>query len=294
MTFSVLINNYNYGSFIGEAIESVLSQTFGDFELIIVDDGSHDDSREVIGRYGDDRIRKIFKENGGQASALNAGWAETRGKYVALLDSDDRWLPTKLEAVLAALEGRRGVAMLQHRLNRIDREGRKLAEPPVGHWISPGTYDMKRYVLRTHSPPIITVTSGMVAAREAVDRCFPLDEGWRVSADAALSARAVGCGSFTFLGDILGDYRLHGSNQFFGERERVVQHGFDRERRERALVGELNTHSCGGAVRIERGSFQLRRRMARILPGPLGTLVGKAVVKVRRTRALAGARLDDA
>ncbi len=78
---SILINNYNYGRFLHEAIDSALSQTYPHTEVIVVDDGSTDNSREIIASY-EDQIIPVLKENGGQASALNAGFAASRGEIV--------------------------------------------------------------------------------------------------------------------------------------------------------------------------------------------------------------------
>ena len=86
--FSIIINNYNYARFLGTAIESCLAQDQASVETIVVDDGSTDDARAVIERFGD-RVRPLFKTNGGQASAFNAGFAVSRGKYVLFLDADD-------------------------------------------------------------------------------------------------------------------------------------------------------------------------------------------------------------
>lgn len=97
--FSVIIPTYEREKIIGRAIESVLNQTFTDFELIIVDDGSTDGTRSRIRSYSDERIRYIYKENGGQNSAINEGIKNSRGYYIAFCDSDDEWLPQKLEKV---------------------------------------------------------------------------------------------------------------------------------------------------------------------------------------------------
>ncbi len=93
---SIIINNYNYGRFLAEAIDSALIQTHSRIEVIVVDDGSTDDSRAIIAGYGN-RINTILKENGGQTSALNAGFAVSHGDLVCFLDSDDRLLPTAIE-----------------------------------------------------------------------------------------------------------------------------------------------------------------------------------------------------
>src|ERR1700676_5593843 len=100
---SILINNYNYASFLGEAIESALAQTFDNFEVIVVDDGSTDSSREVIAQYGN-RIVRIMKENGGQASAFNACFAASKGDIICFLDSDDLFLPEKVSSIVQIFE----------------------------------------------------------------------------------------------------------------------------------------------------------------------------------------------
>ncbi len=95
--FSVIIPTYNREKILSRAIDSILAQTFGDFELIIVDDGSIDKTGELVRNYKDERIKYVYKENGGQNSALNVGLKEARGRFVAFCDSDDTWMPLKLE-----------------------------------------------------------------------------------------------------------------------------------------------------------------------------------------------------
>lgn len=97
---SIIVNNYNYGRFLREAIESALSQTYKPLEVIVVDDGSTDCSRDVIASFGA-RILPVFKENGGQASALNAGFARSHGDLVMFLDSDDLLLDYAIERVVS-------------------------------------------------------------------------------------------------------------------------------------------------------------------------------------------------
>jgi glycosyltransferase involved in cell wall biosynthesis len=99
---SVVIPSYNRAHCILETLESVYSQTFRDFEVVIIDDGSTDNTREVLAPFGD-RIRYIHQENRGLAGARNRGIAEARGEWIAFLDSDDLWLPEKLELQFQAV-----------------------------------------------------------------------------------------------------------------------------------------------------------------------------------------------
>ena len=95
---SIVIDNYNYGRFLGASIESGLEQTWHRTEVIVVDDGSTDESAEVISGYGRSVI-PILKSNGGQASAFNEGFMRTRGDPIIFLDADDQLLPTAAQTV---------------------------------------------------------------------------------------------------------------------------------------------------------------------------------------------------
>ncbi len=108
---SILINNYNYGRFLGDAIESALGQSYPNVEVIVVDDGSSDNSREVMAGFGS-RIKPIYRENGGQASAYNAGFDAANGEIICLLDSDDLHLPDKVATVVKILRGRPQAGMV--------------------------------------------------------------------------------------------------------------------------------------------------------------------------------------
>src|SRR6478735_6102551 len=96
---SVIINNYNYADYLHQAINSALQQDYSNTEVLVVDDGSTDQSRDVIFGYGS-RVTPIFKSNGGQASALNAGAAASRGDIVLFLDADDVLLPSAVTNVV--------------------------------------------------------------------------------------------------------------------------------------------------------------------------------------------------
>ena len=96
--YSVVIPLYNKSKYIARTIKSVLNQSFSNFEVIVVDDGSTDDSAAIVEAFKDSRIRVICKENGGVSSARNRGIQEAIGRYIAFLDADDEWCQNKLKA----------------------------------------------------------------------------------------------------------------------------------------------------------------------------------------------------
>src|SRR4051794_40007232 len=101
-TASVIITNYNYGRWLGEAIDSALAQADAEVEVIVVDDGSTDDSPDVIASY-DGHVHAVFQANAGQAAAINAGFAASRGDPVLFLDADDVLLPHAVARARSAL-----------------------------------------------------------------------------------------------------------------------------------------------------------------------------------------------
>src|ERR671910_2706788 len=122
---SVVIPCYNQADFLGEAIESVLSQSYQAFEVIVVDDGSTDDTKEVASAYAleDSRVRLVRQQNRGLAGARNRGLAESRGEYVVFLDSDDRLLGEALEVGVRELESHPECAFVAGRCRFIAADG---------------------------------------------------------------------------------------------------------------------------------------------------------------------------
>ena len=105
-TVSVIIPAYNQGHYLGEAVQSVLNQSYQDFELIIIDDGSTDNTRQVAKSFSDARIRYTYQENSGLSAARNTGIRHATGSFVTFLDSDDLFLAEKLNLLVAALENK--------------------------------------------------------------------------------------------------------------------------------------------------------------------------------------------
>jgi len=121
---SVVLPTYNLARHVGEAIESVLAQTYSRYELLVVDDGSTDNTKEVVGKYlSDRRVTYIHKENGGCSSAYNRGLSEARGGYIAFLEHDDMWMPEKLQLQVQVLEDNPEFGMVHSDVSVINEQG---------------------------------------------------------------------------------------------------------------------------------------------------------------------------
>jgi glycosyltransferase involved in cell wall biosynthesis len=206
---SVIINNYNYGRFLRQAIDSALSQTYPDLEVLVVDDGSTDDSRDIIASYGE-RVRPVLKSNGGQASAFNAGVAASRGGLIALLDSDDVFLPRKVARCVRAAAEHPDAQLIYHRVRTIDTNGSVTGKPYPSRLFR-GAIGAR--VLNGGGTWHYAPTSGQVFRREFLLRILPVPEAlYRTSADAYVACLAGMLVPVFGLPDALTHYRVHGSN----------------------------------------------------------------------------------
>ncbi len=210
---SVIINNYNYADYVGYAIKSVLNQTYENYELIIVDDGSTDNSREIIESFSNEsKVKIILQENKGQASAINAGFTIARGKYVFFLDSDDLFDSDKIERMLPYLESE-NCSVVQHQLRVIDKLGEESDKlfPPL----QLGSLDVLPLYFKFRNTSYYSATSGIAAPRRILRRIFPLpEEDWKICADAPLTRPLALFGNIYTMKTPAGSYRIHGDNNW--------------------------------------------------------------------------------
>ncbi len=210
---SIIVNNYNYSNFLRQAIDSCLAQCYEHFEVIVVDDGSVDNSPEIIRSY-DDRIIPVFKSNGGQASAINAGFAASRGEIIVLLDADDYLFEDALSIIAAAWRSDNldpETVQMQCRLNLVDPDGELIDLHPAPEI----TFDQGdvRSLLCQRGRYSTTVTSGINFHRRVLTEILPIPEAdFQISADGYLVTVAPFYGAVGSVETAIGARRKHQNN----------------------------------------------------------------------------------
>jgi Glycosyl transferase family 2 len=171
--FSVIIPVYNRANLVGSALDSVLAQDFSDYELIVVDDGSTDQTAEVIGRYAAEhpgRIISLRQSNGGPGAARNTGIAAARGRYVAFLDSDDLWFPWALSCHAKAIQEFGSPSLISGDWTLFNSPGDlTIAQPPWIAELHTDLFSASGKTLPVGGTPSVAVEAG--ALRQA--GCFP-------------------------------------------------------------------------------------------------------------------------
>src|SRR5262245_42426048 len=201
---SVVIPTYNYGHFVTEAVESVLAQTYRAREIIVVDDGSTDDTASRLAVYGD-AIRYIYQPNKGLSAARNTGIGAARGQLIALLDSDDKWHPRKLEAQLDYLVRFRQTGLVATGVATDIEAG----WPDVGdpQRIVARAFTLKQLLLRSRFGP-----SGVLVRKECFDAVGLFDTSLRSAEDRDMWIRIAGKFQVVKLEAPLKWYRQHDGN----------------------------------------------------------------------------------
>ncbi|HEV3480013.1 MAG TPA: glycosyltransferase [Gaiellaceae bacterium] len=211
---SIAINNFNYGRFLGDAIESALAQHYPHVEVIVVDDGSTDDSHRVIDRYRD-RVVTLFKENGGMASTHNAAFERAEGDVVIFLDADDTLLPTAAERAARAMTA--DVSNVHWPMWIVDAAGRRSRVEPEEP-LPEG--DLRPLVLeRGPYSHRVAAMSGNAWSRSFLERALPMpEEAFRTThTDSYLSMLAPLDGEVRVVREPQAHYRIHGRNIWAGE-----------------------------------------------------------------------------
>lgn len=203
---SVVIPNYNYGRYISEAIESVLAQTYPHFEIIVVNNGSTDDSLEILQEYRD-RITLINQENRGQSEARNSGLRVAAGELIAFLDADDVWSPKKLESQISLISEKSqliycGIRMFESQSGAIIEN----------FWPKYRGSCKELFVLNPGSAIVIGGESTVLITRDLLNKVGGFDPNFSTSGGWDFYRRCSLYTNFDFVDEILVNYRRHGSN----------------------------------------------------------------------------------
>lgn len=208
MTLSAIIASYNHAPYLRDCIESVLNQTLRPDEVIVVDDGSTDGSREIIESFGVS-VRAVFQANQGTYATLNAAAGLARGDWIAIQNSDDLWEHEKLERQRALAAAHPEVGLVHTDLVCIDAEGAEFPRPPtVPDFAGPAVCEMLPAML--HTMPVII--SSVIVSRAAWERCGPFDPRFRGGGDIDLCLRVSQAYPFGYVREPLVRVRKHRDN----------------------------------------------------------------------------------
>ena len=203
-TVSVAMTVHNSERYLAQAVESILQQTYRDYEFVIIDDGSTDGSRALLERFAelDGRIRLVSRPNAGISRSRNEALARSRGAFMAIMDSDDVAHPNRLEAQLRHLRDHEDVLCVGSWYNVIDGAGRLLTQlrPPTDNTA------IQALLLKGHTA--ISQPAAMLR-REAVERVGGFDESLELSEDLDLYLKLGEIGELANLPQTLLSYRLH-------------------------------------------------------------------------------------
>lgn len=253
----VVITSYDYAEYLPAAIDSALAQTHPDVRVVVVDDGSTDASPRIIGSYGD-RVVPVLKQNAGQASAFNAGFAATDGDVVMFLDSDDILEPTIAARVAEALRAHPRAARIQWRMELADPDGHPTGfVVPAAHIPLPAG-DMRRAELTFAFDIAWMATSGNAFPAWVLRELLPMPEPeYRINADWYLQHLGALLGPVVSLEAVGALRRVHGANAY--EREATADLDLPHVR---------ETIRAARTTRAELERFADARGLAR-RPGPI-------------------------
>jgi glycosyltransferase involved in cell wall biosynthesis len=271
-TVSVLISCYNYGPYVGEAIESAFRQTYPVAEIVVSDDGSSDNSCEVVERYArrDPRVKLVRGAHGGMAACLNGAYAASSGDVLCLLDADDVFLPEKVEAVVSAFRRNREAGFCTHRALLMDHKGRRRGVYPMGAMpiddCAGATFANAGILMGL--PP----TTNLSLRREVAERLFPISTELTGYAEQMIHRLAPLMTQLCSVNEALAEWRQHGKND--QKATRLTLKRLDREleimmllwRKQRDYIASVHATLADAFPGLERSSYfrKLRYAQARL------------------------------
>lgn len=218
---SILIGNYNYDLFVGRAIDSALNQTYKNIEVIVVDDGSQDKSREIIAGYGS-QIIPVFKENGGQPSNYNEGFAASKGEIICFLDSDDWFVENKIEKVVEIFQASEENGWCFHSVELVDKDDNILPKISETQDYTTHECDYRRLLKLGKIPPCLPPSSALCFKRSILEKVLPMPTPKIITNnDYYVKFMTVALSKGFILGDALTVQKLHGNNAASGMKGRI-------------------------------------------------------------------------
>ena len=216
---SVTIAAYNNARYLPETLDSIFNQTFKDFEIILVDDASTDNTAEVLKPYQGRIVYSRQAKNQGSAAAWNQAIKQARGEYIALAASDDVWLPEKLQLQIDLFEKNRKLGLVYGRIISIDESGRQLRPAKEDRQYPDGQVFVDLF-LRSN----FVAASTALIRKEAIDRAGLLDEAFRLCQDYDFYLRIAREFDFGFIDQVLIRYRRHTGSVSTGKRHRAFDY----------------------------------------------------------------------
>jgi glycosyltransferase involved in cell wall biosynthesis len=243
---SAVIPTYNHACYVPGAVESVLAQSFDDLEVVVVDDGSTDETADVLRRLGE-RIRYIPLGHRGLAAARNAGIRAARGRYVAFLDADDLWLPDKVSMQVACLDREPAIGLVYCEA-ALFNEASPATTTPHSYWAHHPSGKTLPWLLRQNVVPSPTP----MVRRELFDQVGLFDETLSACEDWDMWIRIAQRSEFAYVDRVLAKYRVHATNMS-RDHERMMTNGL------RVLEKAFSAPGLAPEIRRLRRSIISRR-----------------------------------
>lgn len=244
---SVIIPTYNRAEFLGFAISSILDQTYKNLQVIIVDDGSTDDTENVIKNFQNQEIVYIKQEHKGAPSARNIGIANSKGEYIAFLDSDDMWMPAYIEKQLEVFEkSKLNPGVVYCGIEYIDETGRQIREKRLPAYRG----DLFLYLLGARRNVVIGAISTVLIKRKCFEECGLFDNNLPSRQDLDLLIRMSRKFTFDYVYEVLVKRRVHNKrissniDALIKGRELLFEKIYDELKKHRRILAKYYYHTA--------------------------------------------------
>ncbi|MGA2099310.1 MAG: glycosyltransferase family A protein [Candidatus Acidiferrum sp.] len=261
---SAIIPAYNAARFLPTSIESVIRQTYDQWEIVVVDDGSTDDTREVVSSYAHqlgDKLRYVYQPNAGVPAARNTGIRNARGELIALLDADDIWLPSRLERSVVAMDSDPEVGLVHGKFERVSSDGEPIKNllPTFPTQYLSGKISDQIYTRKIHLG-CLTVTF----RRSCIEKAGWFDETMLVTEDRDLWFRIALHYKVAFVDEVIAKYRVSsGSLMSDPERSFKWQMFFVEKHYKAGTSGRLKRMQALASIYRERADTLYRQSKTR-------------------------------